>query len=455
MRTISKSSATSCCRRSEQGHRGRWHHVHQRAAQHRGGYPFDSTAIALVKWLSAMFTALEFFAGSGLVRLGLAPEFETLWANDNCPKKRAVYVANHPWEKFHLADIQDVRGRDLPAADLAWASFPCQDLSLAGNLNGMNTGTRSGLFWDWIRVLKELGEHGKRPPVLVAENVVGFVVADQGKHFRQAYGALRDLGYRVGAVVIDANAFVPQSRPRAFMIAVAQDIPLDGLSQQFPSEPFHPTGLVRTSFVVDDPGWVWWSLPFPKGKRPVFSDLCERDAPCDPPSKTRELCAMLSSLNKKKLDAARQVKMFFAGTAYRRTRPDEGGNKVQRLEIRFDGIAGCLRTPNGGSSRQTVILVDQGLVRSRLMTVRECARLMGAPDTYQLQGSYNDGYRAMGDAVAVPVTRWLTYHLLTPLTARSRSVLRPESTFEECRITEWGSGEAAGTASCLSRDFDV
>ena len=164
---------------------------------------------------------------------------------------------------------------------------------------------------------------------------------------------------------------------------------------------------------------------------------------------------MLSSLNKKKLDAARQVKMFFAGTAYRRTRPDEGGNKVQRLEIRFDGIAGCLRTPNGGSSRQTVILVDQGLVRSRLMTVRECARLMGAPDTYQLQGSYNDGYRAMGDAVAVPVTRWLTYHLLTPLTARSRSVLRPESTFEECRITEWGSGEAAGTASCLSRDFDV
>jgi DNA (cytosine-5)-methyltransferase 1 len=110
----------------------------------------------------------------------------------------------------------------------------------------MNTGTRSGLFWEWIRILKELEDHGKRPPVLVAENVVGLVVADHGKHFHQAYCALRDLGYRVGAVVIDANAFVPQSRPRAFMIAVAQDIPLDGLSQQFPSEPFQPTGLVRT-----------------------------------------------------------------------------------------------------------------------------------------------------------------------------------------------------------------
>jgi|ERR1041384_985079 DNA (cytosine-5)-methyltransferase 1 len=368
-----------------------------------------------------MFTALDFFAGSGLVRYGLQPEFQTLWANDNCAKKRAVYVANNPLEEFHLGSIQDVRGKNLPAADLAWASFPCQDLSLAGDLNGMETGTRSGLFWEWTRVIEELKEHKKRPPILVAENVVGFVVADRGKHFMQAYRALRKLGYRVGAVVIDAQHFVPQSRPRAFVIAVSDDISLKGLCQNLPSAPFHPTGLVRTSFVVNDPEWVWWSLPIPSGKPPSFGDLCERDAPCDPPSTTTEIFAMLSPLNKKKLRAVTGVRGFFAGTAYKRTRPDESGKKVQRLEIRFDGIAGCLRTPNGGSSRQTVILVDHGKVRSRLMTVRECARLMGAPDTYKLPGSYNDGYRAMGDAVAVPVTRWLTRHLLAPLAARSRS----------------------------------
>lgn len=79
-----------------------------------------------------MFTALDFFAGSGLVRLGLAPEFEPLWANDNCAKKRETYLANFPRDKFLLADIQRVNGRDVPAVDLAWASFPCQDLSLAG-----------------------------------------------------------------------------------------------------------------------------------------------------------------------------------------------------------------------------------------------------------------------------------------------------------------------------------
>ncbi len=181
-----------------------------------------------------MFTALDFFAGSGLVRLGLSPDFETLWANDNCAKKRSVYIANHPWNEFLLANVEDVRGRDLPAADLAWASFPCQDLSLAGNLNGMNTGTRSGLFWEWARAIREMGEHGKRPPVLVAENVVGFIVADRGKHFEQAYWALRQLGYLVGAVVIDAKDFVPQSRPRAFVIAVSEDIPLDGLTPAVP-----------------------------------------------------------------------------------------------------------------------------------------------------------------------------------------------------------------------------
>lgn len=370
-----------------------------------------------------MFTALDFFAGSGLVRLGLAPEFETIWANDNCAKKQATYIANHPLDDFLLADIQHLKGDDVPSADLAWASFPCQDLSLAGNLGGIRTGTRSGLFWDWIRILLEMQEHGKKPSILVAENVVGFIVAEQGKHFKEAYYALRGLGYRLGAVVVDANSFVPQSRRRAFVIAVAENIPLNGLIQPSPSNQFHPKNLVKTSSVVNDPEWIWWSLPSPRTSRHTFSDLCERDVPCDSPSKTRELCSMLSPVNKRKLDTAKKANTFFAGTAYRRTRPDEAGNRTQRLEIRFDGVAGCLRTPNGGSSRQTVIIVDHGSVRSRLMTVRECARLMGAPDSYEIRGSYNDGYRAMGDAVAVPVTRWLTRHLLAPLAERSRFAL--------------------------------
>lgn len=368
-----------------------------------------------------MLTALDFFAGSGLVRLGLAPQFRTVWANDICPKKRDTYLSNFPKDNFLLADIQTVSGRDVPCADLAWASFPCQDLSLAGNLGGIESGTRSGLFWEWVRILKEMRDARKAPPILVAENVVGFLVADQGRHFRRAYEALRELGYRLGAIVIDAEAFVPQSRKRAFIVGVEEKIALNGLAQKLPCGTYHPKNLVRTAFMIDDPKWIWWSLPIPRQRKPTFGDLCERDAPCDAPSKTRELCEMLSPLNRKKLEAARKANTFFAGTAYRRTRPDGNGIKRQRLEVRFDGTAGCLRTPNGGSSRQTVVIVDHGSVRSRLITLRECARLMGAPDSYRLSGSYNDGYRAMGDAVAVPVTRWLTQHILAPLTGRSAS----------------------------------
>jgi DNA (cytosine-5)-methyltransferase 1 len=224
-------------------------------------------------------------------------------------------------------------------------------------------------------------------------------------HFKRAYDALRQLRYKVGALIVDTQYFLPQSRARAFVIAVSEDVPLTGLTQEAPSEPFHSSGLVRTVSILKDPDWIWWSLPQPSGQIPAFADFCDRDAPCDPMSKTDKILAMLSPINKRKLRAVTAARGFFAGTAYKRTRPDNTRKNVQRLEVRFDGIAGCLRTPNGGSSRQIVILVDHGKVRSRLMTVRECARLMGAPETFQLPGSYNDGYRAMGDAVALPVTR--------------------------------------------------
>jgi DNA (cytosine-5)-methyltransferase 1 len=367
------------------------------------------------------FRSLDFFAGSGLVRIGLEPEFETVWANDNCSKKAEIYNANGPRRPLDLRSIEVVQGAELPDAELAWGSFPCQDLSLAGNLVGIRKGSRSGLFWEWIRVLDEMEIAGKRPPILVAENVVGFLVAHNGLHFKRAYEVLRERGYRVGAVVVDAKVFVPHSRPRAFVIAVSNGISLDGLTQNGPSAPFHTDGIIRVASVVRDPEWVWWSLPSPKAKPPKLSSLCQRNAPHESVEKTRQLKAMLSPLNKKKLADVIAKEKFFIGTGYRRMRPDEHGNKVQRLEIRFDGIAGCLRTPEGGSSRQVVLMVKGGEVKTRLLTVRECARLMGAPDGYRIPGSYNDGYRAMGDAVAVPVTRWVTINILAPLAGRYRS----------------------------------
>ena len=103
------------------------------------------------------------------------------------------------------------------------------------------------------------------------------------------------------------------------------------------------------------------------------------------------------------------------GCIYKRTRMDEKGNRAQRAEIRFDDVAGCLRTPVGGSSRQSIMIVEGGKVRSRLLSPREAARLMGLPESYKLPDNYNEAYHLAGDGVVVPVVRFLAAYVLEPL----------------------------------------
>ena len=80
---------------------------------------------------------------------------------DICAKKAAVFAANHD-APFELGSVTDVHGAALPSAILAWASFPCQDLSLAGKMGGIRA-KRSGLVWEWLRVIDEMPQ---RPSIL-------------------------------------------------------------------------------------------------------------------------------------------------------------------------------------------------------------------------------------------------------------------------------------------------
>jgi DNA (cytosine-5)-methyltransferase 1 len=131
---------------------------------------------------------------------------------------------------------------------------------------------------------------------------------------------------------------------------------------------------------------------------------------------------MMSDRNLAKVTAARQLGRVAVGALYKRTRLDTAGNKVQRAEVRFDDIAGCLRTPRGGSSRQSILVVDGKYIRSRLLSPREAARLMGLPDTYVLPDNYNAAYHVAGDGVVVPVVRHLARTLLAPLVLLSRRI---------------------------------
>lgn len=366
----------------------------------------------------------EFFAGGGMARAGLGKSWHCVFANDFDPKKAASYAANWGAEDLLVRDVAEVTTAELPGTvDLAWASFPCQDLSLAGDGAGLS-GQRSGTFWPFWKLMQELKEQGRGPRLMVLENVCGTLSSHEGKDFAAIGSALSSAGYRFGAVVIDAVDFLPQSRPRLFIIGVRGDSQIsDALILPGPDSKWHPARLVKAYGKLSGRAkseWIWWKLPTPPERRASFSDLIEDDpkgVKWHTPEETRRLLDMMSDLNLKKVENAKRAGGRVIGGIYKRIRHDEHGRKTQRAEVRFDDLAGCLRTPVGGSSRQLVLVVDGDNVRSRLLSPREAARLMGLPENYKLPENYNEAYHLAGDGVAVPVVRFLTAHILEPTLA--------------------------------------
>ena len=345
---------------------------------------------------SAPWTMHEFFAGSGLVAYGLKGMFMPVWANDISEQKAAVYEANFGFERFILDDIKNIKGRDLPFAHLSWASFPCQDLSLAGSIGGIHA-SRSGLVWEWLRVLDEMDN---KPKILLLENVAGLLSTNGGNNYRVLHMALVDRGYHCGAILLNASHFVPPSRPRVFIIAVHESCSIP--EELVGTGPCWLHNKAAMQLGQELPGWVWWHTEKPSRRMVSLKDIVEDGVPFDKDDALR--------LVPKRHQAKLQEHDTVYATGYRRTR-----NGTQQLELRFDGIAGCLRTPEGGSSKQYLVVKKGGETHARLLTVREAARLMGAPDSFVLPGSYNDGYKAMGDAVAAPVAQFIGERFLTKI----------------------------------------
>jgi len=382
------------------------------------------------------FTFYEFFAGGGMARAGLGDSWECAFANDFDAMKVATYGANFGAGHIRNADVATLTPADLPGAvDLAWASFPCQDLSLAGGYRGLgcerdNAPTRSGTFWPFWRLMRALAREGRAPRAIVLENVYGCLTSHEGQDFAAIASALAGAGYRFGALVINAARFVPQSRPRVFFIAVAEGEAVDALAAAGPSAAWHPDALRRAHAGLSREAkrkWLWWSPPEPAARASAFSDIIEAK-PAQVKWKTAEetqyLISLMSDVNRAKLQAAQRAGRRMIGSVYRRTRPDENGEKRQRAEVRFDDVSGCLRTPAGGSSRQTILVVDGKNVRSRLLSPREAARLMGLPDDYMLPERYNDAYHVCGDGVCVPLVRYLAQTVLEPVLARAAAAER-------------------------------
>ncbi|MBI1197604.1 MAG: DNA (cytosine-5-)-methyltransferase [Phenylobacterium sp.] len=355
----------------------------------------------------------EFFAGGGMARLGLGDGWRCLFANDFDRVKAATYRANFPDADghFHEGDVWALDAAGLPGRpDLAWASSPCQDFSLAGARAGLNGGRSSAFFGFW-RLMEALDGEGRAPRVIVIENVVGLLSSHGGADFAALGAALAARGYRFGALEIDAAATLPQSRPRVFVVAAREAPPaLTGDS------PFH-TRAVRQAAATLPPEvaahWVWWRLAAPPARNTDLAAILEPDSAVawHTPDQTARLLGLMGPLHRARVEAQ---KGRAVGTVFRRTRLEDG-QVAQRAEVRFDGLAGCLRTPRGGSSRQAILVVERGRARSRLLSPREAARLMGLPESYRLPHGVTNALHVAGDGVAVPVVRWLAQELLEPL----------------------------------------
>lgn len=345
-----------------------------------------------------------------------------VFANDNDPKKREMYEANFPSEDFSPEDIHDLKGADIPSALLATASFPCTDLSLAGARRGLQ-GAQSGAFWGFTRLLGEMGR--RRPSIILLENVPGFLTAHKGQDFRSAVSELNRLGYRCDPFLVDATHFVPQSRLRLFLVAVLNDLQiLPPLSEAvlFEQNPVRPPKLAEA---INSNRDLLWSLqPFPRppthtaSLRNVIEDLPDSDGRWWPRERIDHLLSQMKQAHKETVDGLARARTFGYATVYRRMRDNRS-----MAEVRADGVSGCLRTPRGGSSRQILLKLGRGTINVRYMTAREYARLQGVDDTYKIDVSLNQGLFGFGDAVCVPVIRWIAVNSLSVLAqaAQSRS----------------------------------
>jgi len=372
----------------------------------------------------------EFFAGIGLVHLGLNAEgWKCVYANDIASKKHEMYCHQFGHSpQYHIGDIwktDDVVQRITVAPFLATASFPCVDLSLAGNQEGL-LGKDSSTFYGFLNVLNELHARGTAPKAVMIENVMGFLNSRSGKDFRAAAEALADLGYHLDGFVVDAKHFAPQSRPRLFLVgSLEAHLPDTAIKQSKPSLPqdawldsidrrkeLRPAKLTAAMKAIDlATGWVQFDLPeLPPicGDLPSHIDVDDAQDWWEPERVQKHLDEM-SDAHRERVNGHIRGKRNTVGTIYRRVRQGK-----TRSEIRTDGLAGCLRTPRGGSSKQIVFVAGKGTVRMRWMSPVEYARLQGAPN-FPIKVGRNQALFGFGDAVCVPAISWIARNVLNQL----------------------------------------
>lgn len=376
-------------------------------------------------------TVADFFAGIGLVSLGLQRAgWKTVCALDYDPEKVKAYTNHFGGSHYRMEDIAKTKGASIPNVLLAHASFPCTDLSVAGARRGIYQG-ESSAFWQFVRVIEEMkAEHGEdSPPIILLENVEGLLTSNGGKDLRSLLETLNNLGYGVDLLRVDAANFVPQSRVRIFIVALH-----NSLISALPTGSFEQERAVRSSDARSkkileyieanaDLRWYFHKLPNLPSRQVLLEDIIDTNAQWWEKERTDYL---FNQMHKRHIAIVRESmrqNRYSYFPAFRRMRMRDGEVR-STVELRSDGLAGCLRTPKGGSARQIILRAGKGTFDARLINGAEAARLMGA-DEFKIDPSLslNQVLFGFGDAVCVPAVEWIGKHYLNELPIPANTVI--------------------------------
>jgi DNA (cytosine-5)-methyltransferase 1 len=340
------------------------------------------------------FTFIDLFAGIGGIRIpfeeiGGRCLFTSEW-DENANR---TYKANFSADEHEpTGDITKVDPQDIPDHDVLLAGFPCQPFSIAGvskknalgRPHGFECTTQGTLFFDVARIIQ-----ARKPRAFVLENVKNLRSHDGGNTYRIVMDTLRnELRYSVTARIIDAQHFVPQHRERIIIVGFRQD----------------------SGFDIE-------KIPLPQARHTLAEILHPETGPeedvdggryVDTEGKVHEKYRLSTKLWKYLKAYAEKHKAAGNGFGYGKVTPE--------------GIARTLsaRYYKDGSE----ILVDRGRGNPRRLTPRECARLMGFPNTFKIPVSDTQAYRQFGNSVAVPVMRHVAGYMLPHvLAARSQTAV--------------------------------
>ncbi len=369
-------------------------------------------------------TVAEYFAGIGLVRMGLASHrWRVVFANDISPNKYKMYRDFFPDAEDHyvVGDIFDLDPTSIPPTTLATCSFPCIDLSLAGNMNGLVSGVHSSAFWGFIHILRAQREFA--PPLVLVENVPGWLYSNRGQDFRITVQALNQLGYACDVFVLDARRFTPQSRLRVFLVGTRRPTahvrpeliltrPTSLLSKQ----------LKQSVLQNNDLQWFYQPIPEPppllaNGLASIVEVMNDADERWWPEAQVTRHLEMMKPAHRERVEAFKDGDLIVYRTFFRRRRDGQ-----QRVEVRHDDLSGCLRTAVGGSGKQFLIRAGRGCLKMRAMTPREYARLQGVPDKYPIQVPVVQALTGFGDAVCAPAISWIAENVLHPLEGEGTAI---------------------------------